>query len=124
VVTRTEVTAEGVTMYRMYDLQLVRDRAPALTRTFTVLHHITEDSPLFAASPAQMQAWEAEIGVSVAGTDDTTMQPVHGRKRYMADDVVFGHRLADLLTVLPDGRIEVDLRKFDDLVPMPGWRGR
>jgi inward rectifier potassium channel len=118
VLTRTEVTAEGVTMYRIYDLQLVRDRAPALTRTWTVLHQITEASPLWGANAAKLQEWEAEIGVSVGGTDDTTMQPVHGRRRYLADEVVFDHRLADVLRVLPNGKIEVDLRKFDDIVPV------
>lgn len=119
VLTRTEVTAEGVTMYRMYDLKLARDRAPALTRTFIVLHTLDETSPLHGATADQLQAWEAELGVTVTGTDDTTMQPVHGARRYLATDIVFGHRLADLLSILPDGRIQVDLARFDDIVPVP-----
>src|SRR5205085_12171427 len=43
---RTEVTVEGVKMYRMYDLQLVRERTPALGRSWTVLHRITPQSLL------------------------------------------------------------------------------
>src|SRR5579862_4072096 len=37
VILKTETTAEGVTMYRMYDLKLARDRSPAMTRSWTVL---------------------------------------------------------------------------------------
>src|SRR5207244_3953508 len=42
VVVRSEPTAEGVPFYRMMDLALVRDRSPALGRSWTVLHKITE----------------------------------------------------------------------------------
>lgn len=114
---RTEVTAEGVTFYRMYDLALVRERAATLTRTWTVLHRITPDSPLWGATAASLEACEAELQVTVMGTDDTTLQPVHAGIRYHHDDVAFGMRPADVLSELPDGRIRVDLRQFHVLVP-------
>jgi hypothetical protein len=52
----------------------------------------------------------------VVGTDDTSLQPVHGRTRYMLDDIVWGARHADVLRELPDGRLELDITKFDDLI--------
>jgi len=42
---------------------------------------------------------------------------VHGRARYVVEDVVWGARHADVLRELPDGRIELDVSKFDDLIP-------
>jgi len=60
---------------------------------------------------------ELELVVTVVGTDDTSLQPVHGRARYVASDIVWGARLADVLTERPDGKIQLDIGKFDEIVP-------
>jgi inward rectifier potassium channel len=116
-VIRTEKTSEGMTFYRLYDLELARDRSPALARSFMVMHPIRERSPLFGASPAKCVADELELVVTVSGTDDTSLQPVHARHRYMTRDILWGARLADILSELPDGRLQLDVRKFHDTTP-------
>jgi inward rectifier potassium channel len=116
-VVRTERTTEGVTLYRLYDVELVRDRSPALARSWNVMHTMTEKSPLFGATPESCVTDEVEIIVTVSGTDDTSLQPVHGRHRYLAEDILWGARLADVLSELPDGRLQLDVRRFQDLVP-------
>ncbi len=115
--TRTEKTREGVLFYRMYDLQLVRERAPALYRSFSIMHKIDESSPLRTMSPKACKVEEVELLVTLVGTDDTSLQPVHGRKRYTDADIVWGARLADVLRERPDGILELDIRKFHDMVP-------
>src|SRR4051812_14500464 len=47
----TEVTQEGMTLYRLQDLTLVRDSTQALARGWTVMHVIDESSPLFGLTP-------------------------------------------------------------------------
>jgi inward rectifier potassium channel len=121
---RTERTREGNVFYRNLDLPLARHRASTLYRSFHLLHPIGPDSPLHGLSPAQAEAQELELLVSVIGTDETTVQPAFGRKRYVAEDLRFGARPADLLRVLPDGRLELDVTRFDDVVPtapIPGF---
>jgi inward rectifier potassium channel len=113
---RTEKTAEGMTFYRLVDLPLTRDNSQALARSWTVMHEIDEKSPLWRATPESCTEGELELIVSVVGTDDTSLQPVHGRTRYQIEDIVWGARLADILSELPDGRIKLDVAKFDDLV--------
>ena len=115
--TRTETTQEGITFYRMYDLPLVRDRSPALYRSFSVMHRIDESSPLRRMSPAACDTEEVELLVSLVGTDDTSLQPVHGRRRYTSAELVWGARLADVLREREDGVLELDIRKFHDVVP-------
>ena len=115
-VIRTEKTLEGVTFYRLYDAQLARDRSPALARSFTVMHAITESSPLFGMSPEACTADEIELAVTVVGTDDTSLQPVHARRRYTLREIVWGARLADILSELPNGTMQLDIRRFDDIV--------
>jgi inward rectifier potassium channel len=114
---RTERTAEGVVFYRLVDLVLSRERSPALARSWTVMHPITPESPLFGMSPTSCKLQEVELVATVVGTDDTSLQPVHARHRYVAADLVWGARLADVLRELPDGRLELDVRKFDELTP-------
>ncbi len=116
-VIRTERTQEGVLFYRLYDAKLTRDRSIALARSWTVMHTIDKDSPLFGFTPDACVKDEIELVVSVVGTDDTSLQPVHARRRYGTGDVVWGARLADVLRELPDGRLELDVRKFHDLLP-------
>jgi len=113
---RTEITREGMLLYRLQDLVLVRDSTQALARSWTVMHAIDEKSPLFGMTPESLREQEMELLASVTGTDDTSLQPVHARFRYLSDDIVWGARHADILSERPDGLIEMDVRKFDDLV--------
>ena len=118
-VMRTTRSAEGVVIYRTEDLPLVRERAPSLTRAWTVLHRLDDKSPLYGATPAQLAEREAEIGLSIVGTDDTSLQPVHARHVWHAGEVAFDTRLADVITETPEGDMLLDLRRFHDLVPAP-----
>ena len=112
----TEVTKEGMTLYRLEDMQLVRDTTQALARSWTVMHVIDEKSPLFGMTPEIMATREVEFFASVVGTDDTSLQPVHGRHRYLDTDVAWGARHADILSERDDGQIQMDVRKFHDII--------
>ena len=114
---RTEKTKEGVTFYKMIDLPLVRDRSPAFTRSWVVMHTITKDSPLHGATPESLKASEVELAVSVIGTDDTSLQPVHARREYADNEILWGMRHADVLHEREDGRIVLDLNRFHEVVP-------
>lgn len=121
---KTEHTTEGMTFYRLQDMKLTRERTPALTRSWTIMHVIDEESPLHGETPESCAEEEIELLVSVSGTDDTSMQPVYSRQRYTFEDFAWGMRLGDVLTELSDGRIQLDVRKFDDVLatePIPGF---
>src|SRR5947199_3576869 len=77
VMIRTEKNQEGVTYYRMYDVPLERDRSPALSRSWTVLHHITDDSPLLGATPDSTVRDEVELILTLSGTDELSAQLLH-----------------------------------------------
>ena len=119
VLSRTERSLEGSTFYRMYDLQLVRDRSPAMTRSWTVMHPIDEKSPMFGVTPEQLANWDAELIVSLTGTDDISIQVVHARHIYDHVAVKCGFHFVDILAELDGGAFVVDLRHFHDVVPDP-----
>jgi inward rectifier potassium channel len=113
---RTEHTLEGRLLYRMYELPLQRDRSPALTRSWTVTHRIVPGSPLYGLTPADMKATEVEVLASVFGTDDTSLQNVHGQRRYVDSEILWGARHVDILKDEGD-HMTLDLRKFHDTEP-------
>jgi len=115
--TRTERMKEGTMFYRMIDLRPTRDRSPAMARTWTVLHPITPDSPLYGLTPESLARQDGEFLVTIVGTDDTSLQQVHARARYLDRDVVWGARHADILSEDSDGNIVADVRRFDEIEP-------
>jgi len=114
---RTERTDDGRTQYRVHDLNLVRGEALSLSRSWNVLHAIDEMSPLWRETPASMAANEIELQVMMVGLDDITMQTVHAGHRYFAKDILWGARLADILSETPDGHLLLDLRRFHEVEP-------
>jgi inward rectifier potassium channel len=100
----------------MLDLVLERSRMPNLRRSWTVFHSLTQHSPLFGATPESLEAMEAEVSILVIGLDETSSQTLHAQTRYEHKQLAWGVRYADLLTELPDGRLQVDLSQFQVLV--------
>lgn len=114
---RTMKTAEGTTLYKSEDLELVRDYAPTLQRAWNLMHRIDATSPLFGLTPETLAAQEAELNLALTGTDETTLQPVHGRHMWEAPEFAWGARMADIVSTDAAGNITLDLRRFDDVVP-------
>jgi inward rectifier potassium channel len=112
---RTERLKEGTSFYRMIDLVLSRDRSPAVARSWTVLHPIVDGSPLFGATPESLERDEVELNVTLVGTDDTSLQPVHARWRYLASEILWGARHTDVLSEDDAGNLILDVRKFHDV---------
>jgi inward rectifier potassium channel len=117
-IARTTRTAEGVSMYRNVELPLLRDRAPSLSRAWTVVHPIGAGSPLAGAGPASLAAAEAELTLEVSGVDEVSGRPVHAQRTWLAPAIAWDARFADILSELPDGNLLVDLRRFDEVTPL------
>jgi inward rectifier potassium channel len=122
--TRTERTPEGVQIYRNVELHLVRSRAMALARSWMILHRLEPGSPLAADSPASLAAGDAELTLAVTGMDETSLQQIHAQHTWRDRSVVWGARLADVLSETPDGNVLLDLRRFHEVTPtapIPGF---
>ncbi len=119
VLLRTERTREGVTLYRMHDLKLERDRSPALSRSWTVLHMIDETSLLHGATPESLQRDEVEFILTLSGTDELSAQMLYAQTRYDAGAIRWNARHADMLSERPDGRLRLDMSRFHEVVATP-----
>jgi len=114
---RAETTKEGVFTYRMYELPLVRDHSAAMGRSWTILHRLEGGSPLQDSTAESIREADLELQVGVIGLDGTTFQTLHSRYRYQPEDIRFGERFADMLSQMPDGRIQLDYSKLHETLP-------
>ena len=108
-------TAEG-TRYRLAKpLRLVRRRMPALILAWTVMHVITEDSPLFGLDEEQLRASEVRFFLTVAARDQQLGVEVHDIKSYAFSDVAYGVAYRDVVRIDDDGNAHADLRLLSEV---------
>jgi inward rectifier potassium channel len=86
--------------------------------TFTVMHPFDPASPLWSATASSLVVEAVEIVVTVTGLDETMSQAVHARISYLAQEVLWGHRFADVFIQAEDGRLAIDYRQFHDAEPV------
>jgi inward rectifier potassium channel len=115
VLARQEMTAEGDTIRRLYDLETTRSRSAMFALSWTAVHQIVEGTPLFGATRELIAPSAPELIVSIVGLDETFSQTVHARHTFQLDEIVWGARFADVLVLHPDGSRSVDYDHFDDV---------
>jgi inward rectifier potassium channel len=113
-VLRDEVSAEGQPMRRFHELPVSRPRTPMFVLTWTIMHPINEQSPLYGATPDSLVRENAQIFVTIAGTDETFSQTVHTRHNYDVSQIHWNRRFTDILGRTDDGRVSVDYRLFHE----------
>jgi inward rectifier potassium channel len=118
VLLRDETTEEGVTIRRFYDLKLARYGTPVFALTFSVMHEIGRDSPLYGASAASLEAQNAEVIITGSGVDETIAQRVYARTSYLPHEIRWGHRFVDVMGWTDDGSRVIDYRRFHDTVAL------
>ena len=72
---------------------------------------------LSISAPAPYATTKVADNGPFVGLDDVTMQTVHASHRYFAMGILWGARLADVLSETPDGHLLLDLRRFHDVEP-------
>ena len=96
-------------------LKLERDRVIFFPLTWTIVHPIDADSPLFGKTQADLASCDAEFLVLLNGFDETFSQTVHTRSSYKSDEIAWGARFRSVFNPpRPDGTLSVDIRKLHE----------
>jgi inward rectifier potassium channel len=111
---RNEVSLEGESFRRFYELRLTRNEHPALALSWTLYHVLDEESPLCGLGADDLAASDVALIVVVSGYDVVAAQTVYARKSYAHPDIRFGHRYADILGTSADGRLKIDYGRFHE----------
>jgi inward rectifier potassium channel len=115
-VVRAERTKEGEMIRRVVDLELARNSSPTFILTWTAMHAITKDSPLWGLTQEGLAAQQAEIVLTLMGLDDTIMQTIHSRASFLPHEVQFGKKFADVVGQVGTRRV-LDYGRLHEVVP-------
>jgi inward rectifier potassium channel len=115
---RDELTKEGDLFRRFYDLELIRSHTPLFALTWTAMHPINENSPLYGATPESLKRDHAEIIVIITGIDENFAQTIHARHSFIADEVLWDYGFEDVLGWTQDGRRAINFNNFDEVYPI------
>jgi inward rectifier potassium channel len=115
---RDEVNAEGQFMRRFHELRLTRQRTPTFTLSWTAIHPIDSQSPLYGMSPEALAQTNTTLVASLSGIDETVMQTIHARHTYAAQDILWNYTLADIFHHTEDGHRYLDYNYFHEARPL------
>src|SRR6476661_8090309 len=106
---------------RRYDqLKLERTRVVFFPLSWTIVHPITEDSPLWGCSHEDLIDQDAEFLILLSGIDETFAQVVHARSSYKPDEIEFGRKFASIYNpILDDGTITIDVSRLSETEEAP-----
>src|SRR5213080_1559118 len=111
---RDEPLVEGGDFRYFYVLKLHFDRLTVFPAALTLRHTIDDNSPLFGATAASLEASRVLFIVSVVGIDPVIAAAVQTQKDYSWRDVRFGERFVEMYTEHGDGRLTVDYGRLHD----------
>ena len=112
-----EHTSEGEIFRRVHDLKLLRSRIPIFALTWTLMHPLDDESPLFNYGPERLEKDDVRLFLTIEARDQDLAADVHDMKGYAAADFAFGQRYADAVTVDDQKRTLADLGRISLLEP-------
>ena len=114
------VNEDGRTVRRFDFLNLERKTVTFLPLALTVVHPITDDSPLKGLTQEDLTATDAELLILITATDETFAQNVHTRSSYKPHEIRCGHKFVSIYNQVNDGEpISIDIRKLSAIEPAP-----
>ena len=113
-----DVTTEGERMRRYFDMKLVRSTNPVFAMTWTVMHPIDEQSPLYGMTLEDIKKGNVEVLAILTGLDSTFAQTIHARYAYAAEDIRENARFRDMVVEDEKGRRVVYIEKISDWEPI------
>lgn len=104
----------GKTVTRFYPLPLEMSRINSMASSWTIVHNITEESPLANFDQKALSDAKAEVMVYVRAFDDHFSNTVQQRTSYLSSQVLFGARFIPMFQRSDDGSYTLlDLSKIN-----------
>lgn len=107
--------SDGQLKRSFVDLALERRKVYIFPLTWTVVHPIDAESPLFGKTAEDLANSAAEILILMQGFDDTFSQLVHARYSYRHDEIIWGAKFTPAFSVDPKGDLVVEVDRIGEL---------
>ena len=105
--------ANGRRERNFYTLALERSSVDLFTLHWTVVHPITDDSPLKGATPDWLRESQAELLVLVNAHEETFSTRVTARASYTWDEIRWDVKWASVFASTTDGTLAIDVDRLD-----------
>lgn len=109
-----EKLPNGGAIRKSYELKLSRHLTPVFNRSWTIMHVIDKESPLYGENVEGLSEKEAEIIVTFSGLDETFSQVIHARKSYVPEEIFWNHKFINVIFE-QDGQRHMDYKRFHDV---------
>lgn len=109
----------GQNLRKYYLLKLEREKVTFFPLSWTIVHPIDQESPLFGLTPQDLKAGNAEFLILLTGVDETFSQTVHTRSSYVAEDIVWNARFSNIFREKENGALEVVVDHIHDYEQTP-----
>jgi inward rectifier potassium channel len=110
-------SAEGRMFREAQALKLIRPTLPLFILTWTVMHPIDENSPLYGADSATLSSTDLVIALTVQARDHAVGEDVFDLRFYDGSRIKAGMIYTDTISVDESGRPNADLSKISHIEP-------
>ncbi|MCU0354089.1 MAG: ion channel [Cytophagales bacterium] len=101
---------------RYYRLKLELERINLLSLSWTIVHPIDADSPLYGLTLDDLKAADAEFLVFIKAFDDTFSQTVYHRSSYYHSELLWGAKFKPMyFPIEQDTKIRLELDKISEV---------
>lgn len=115
VVLSENFSQSGAHKRRFFTLPLEIDTINLLASSWTIVHPIDKDSPLYNLSAEEMIKRDIELMLFVEGYDASYAQNVYSRTSYKSKEVVLNKKFAKILGQDESGRMSINLAHLSKL---------
>ncbi|MCU0338549.1 MAG: ion channel [Spirosomaceae bacterium] len=108
---RVETLPNGQKTRKYYPLKLERSQVNFFPLSWTLVHPITEESPLYGATEQSMEESDTEFLIYIRATEETFLQSVHARYSYRYNETVWGAKFRPMFdNTKIEGIVKVDVQ--------------
>jgi len=105
-------SSEGRSFRHAFELKLARSHLPAFVLTWTLMHRIDEESPLYGLDAEGLTASNVLLILTIEARDHALGSTIFDMHSYSSQKILFGMIYQDTITYDEDGKTRADLTKL------------
>jgi inward rectifier potassium channel len=111
---------DGIPRRKFDILPLERDSVIFFPLPWTIVHPITETSPLYGLTAQDYASLQLEILIMIKGIDETFGQLVHSRYSYRYDEIEWGAKFRAVFDVEESGDLLLEVNRVSEIERITG----
>jgi inward rectifier potassium channel len=102
----------GSVARKFQQLKLETEKINLLAMSWTIVHPIVPESPLYGLTKEDIESVDAEFVVNIKAIDDTYVQQVYTRTSYTWKELAWGVKFDSVISKNQQGITTIDLKKI------------